>query len=72
MSKNEKALIGGVIIGATLATVAICAFIKKCTNAVEVHLFNLENQDDAEDKIDELIPHEMSEASADASQEGDK
>lgn len=58
MSKNEKTLLGGILIGAALATTAICFAMKKCTQLAEAHLFNMENQEGAQEKIDELIPNE--------------
>ena len=64
MKKNEKYLIGGILLGAALAMAAIGYFAKKCTEVAEAHLFNLENQADAEEKIDELIPREPSEEPA--------
>lgn len=56
MEKNEKALLIGVVAGAAIATAVITGFVHKTLKAAEVHLFNMDNQEDKEELIDSLIP----------------
>ena len=51
---NKKALAAGIAIGAVAAVAATAAFIIKKAKPVEVHLFQLDNQEDRED-LEELL-----------------
>lgn len=72
MQKNEKALITGVIIGASVVTAAVACIVHKTIKAAEIHLFKLEGQEDKEELIDSLIPNTPTDTTTDDHQKGDQ
>ena len=64
--KKDIALLLGILIGAGVATAAIGSFATRTAKAVQVHLFDLNTQNDKEEQINSLIPTPEAEAKTNA------